>query len=108
MSLLHVQIYLMCPENLVLFCMQCLETSLSGVSDRQLEETFTGQTTTLCLPSAGDWVVVIATALISVTELFVQLPLGCTNPLQLSKDDDDSFGKGCMLVSNVYKLGVHE
>ena len=69
---------------------------LPGVSDHQLEETFTGKTATLCLPSVGDWVVVVATALISVTELFVQLPLGCTDPLQLPKDNDDCCGKHCL------------
>ena len=64
-----------------------------GVSDRQLEETFTGNTSTLCLPSVGDWIVVIVTSLISVTELFVQLPLGCTHPLQLPKDNEKCYSK---------------
>ena len=65
---------------------------ISGVDDCQYGEAFTGECVTLSLPSIGDWVVVIVTALISATELFVQLPLGCVHPLHLLKDSRDSCG----------------
>ena len=85
-------------ESVCSITQSCSLFALLGVCDSQLEEAFTGKSTTLCLPSVGDWVVVIATALISVTELFVQLPLGCTHPLRLAKDNEKSSGKHCAHV----------
>ena len=66
---------------------------LVGVTDQHYEETFTRESPTRNLPSVGDWVVVIVTALISATEFFIQLPLGCVHPLHLVKDDEDSSSK---------------
>lgn len=46
----------------------------------QLEETFARTMGDLLLPDVGDWVVVIVTAMVSVTKFFVQLPLGAGSP----------------------------
>ena len=37
----------------------------------------------LKLPVKGDWIVAIATAVMSPTRFYVQLPVGCKSPLSL-------------------------
>lgn len=57
----------------------------------------------MTLPSAGDWVVVLVTAVISPTRFFVQLPLGNRNPFTYSQRDYDSV-EGKYLVANSFQL----
>lgn len=49
----------------------------------------------MTVPSVGDWVVVLVTAVISPTRFFVQLPLGNRNPFSSLQSDYDSVEGKC-------------
>ena len=66
---------------------------LVGITDQHYEEAYTRESSTPNLPSVGDWAVVIVTALISATEFFIQLPLGCVHPLHLVNDNENRDSK---------------
>ena len=44
----------------------------------------------LQLPLVGDWVVVIATAVVSATKFYLQMPLGARSPFLTSDKSSDA------------------
>ena len=63
----------------------CMYDVYVGVSNRQLVEVLVEADSSLELPSSNDWVVVVVTAIVSVSRFYVQLPLGLLSPITLSK-----------------------
>lgn len=56
-----------------------------GVSNKQMESAVVHSSSALKLPVKGDWIVAIATAVMSPTRFYAQLPVGCKSPLSLQE-----------------------
>ena len=73
----------------------------SGVSNKQVEPATVKTSCYTRLPKQGDWVAAIVTAVVSPTNFYVQLPLGCKSPLSLHQHEEDSTG-------GTYGLSLHQ
>lgn len=45
-----------------------------------MEETYAMVPSTLSLPSVGDWVAVVVTAVVTATRFYIQMPQGARSP----------------------------